>query len=184
LAFSVISRRRCSQRDRRSPNALEALADEMGVLVIEARRALAIDLGQRRSDGVADTEALKEAESGAHNLFNLRVFISLGKAAMDHSEARDFKSRFRRYDAKRRRVEAAVEGLVHRYGLPSDTARALNDWIYRLYRILLVLKSLDIKIGTIGSGNTPPGTLRNGPQMHAIPRFQHMSPMRESSRRI
>jgi hypothetical protein len=143
LAFSVISRRRCSQRDRRSPNALEALADEMGVLVIEARRALAIDLGQRRSDGVADTEALKEAESGAHNLFNLRVFISLGKAAMDHSEARDFKSRFRRYDAKRRRVEAAVEGLVHRYGLPSDTARALNDWIYRLYRILLVLKSLD-----------------------------------------
>jgi hypothetical protein len=62
---------------------------------------------------------------------------------MDHSEESDSNSRFRRNDAKRRRVEAAVAGLVRRYGLPSNTARALNDWIYRLYRILLVLRSLD-----------------------------------------
>ena len=62
---------------------------------------------------------------------------------MDSSEAYDFNSRPRRNDANRRRVEAAVEGLVRRYGLPSDRARALNEWIYRLYRILPALKSLD-----------------------------------------
>ena len=62
---------------------------------------------------------------------------------MDPSERHDFSGRPRRYDAKRRRVEAAVEGLICRYGLPSDAAGALSEWIYRLCRILVVLKSFD-----------------------------------------
>jgi hypothetical protein len=66
-----------------------------------------------------------------------------GRMVVDHSEACDFNSRRRRNDAKRRRVEAAVERLARRHGLPSDTARALSEWIYRLFRILVVLKSRD-----------------------------------------
>jgi len=52
---------------------------------------------------------------------------------MDPSEGYYFNSRPRRYEEKRRRVEAAVEGLVRRYGLARDTAQALSQWIYRLY---------------------------------------------------
>ena len=61
---------------------------------------------------------------------------------MDRSGAYEFNSRRRRRDEKRRRVEAAVEGLARRYGLASETEQALSDWIYRLYRILVALKSL------------------------------------------
>jgi hypothetical protein len=62
---------------------------------------------------------------------------------MDHSEACDFSSRRRRDDAKRRRVEAAVDGLVRRYGLPLDAALTLSEGIYGLYRKLITQKSLD-----------------------------------------
>ena len=66
---------------------------------------------------------------------------------MDPTEVCDFNSRRRRYEEKRRRVEGAVEGLICRYGLPSDTARALSEWIYRLYRILgRVDKPIDARI--------------------------------------
>jgi uncharacterized protein (DUF2267 family) len=62
---------------------------------------------------------------------------------MDHSEACDFNSRRRRDDAKRRRVETAVEGLVRRYGLPPDSTQTLSEEIYGLYRNLVTQKSLD-----------------------------------------
>jgi hypothetical protein len=62
---------------------------------------------------------------------------------MDPSEACNLNSRQRRNDAKRRRVETAAEGLIRRYGLPSNLAQALSEWIYRLYGILAVLKSFD-----------------------------------------
>ena len=62
---------------------------------------------------------------------------------MDHSEACDFSSRRRRDDAKRRRVEAAVDGLVRRYGLPLDAALILSEGICGLYRKLITQKSLD-----------------------------------------
>jgi hypothetical protein len=62
---------------------------------------------------------------------------------MDHSEACDFNSRRRRDDAKRRRVETAVEGLVRRYALPPDRAQTLSDEIYGRYRNLVTQKSLD-----------------------------------------
>ena len=62
---------------------------------------------------------------------------------MDHSEACDFNSRRRRDDAKRRRVETAVEGLVRRYRLPPDRAQPLSEEIYGLYRNLVTQKSLD-----------------------------------------
>src|SRR5262249_6483366 len=63
--------------------------------------------------------------------------------AVDQTDAGDLNSRRRRDDAKWRRVEAAVEGLVRPYELPSRTAPALNEWIYRLSRILARLKSRD-----------------------------------------
>ena len=62
---------------------------------------------------------------------------------MDHSEACNFNSRRRRDDAKRRRVEAAVGGLVGHYGLPPDAAQTLSEGIYGLYRNLIAQKSLD-----------------------------------------
>jgi hypothetical protein len=62
---------------------------------------------------------------------------------MDHSEACNFNSRRRRDDAKRRRVEAAVGGLVGHYELPPDAARTLSEGIYGLYRNLVAQKSLD-----------------------------------------
>jgi hypothetical protein len=64
---------------------------------------------------------------------------------MDRSGAYDFNSRRRRRrdDEKRRRVEAAVERLMRRYRLPPRAAQALSEWIYKLYRILVALKSLD-----------------------------------------
>ena len=62
---------------------------------------------------------------------------------MDRSGVYDFNSRRRRDDEKRRRVEAAVERLMRRYRLPPRTAQALSEWIYKLYRILVALKSLD-----------------------------------------
>jgi hypothetical protein len=63
---------------------------------------------------------------------------------MDRSGAYDFNSRRRRRDdKKRRRVEAAVERLMRRYRLPPRTAQAMSEWIYKLYRILVALKSLD-----------------------------------------
>jgi len=63
---------------------------------------------------------------------------------MDRSGAYDFNSRRRRRDhEKRRRVDAAVERLMRRYRLPPRTAQALSEWIYKLYRILVALKSLD-----------------------------------------
>ena len=101
---------------------------------------------------------------------------------MDHSEACKNNSRRRRDDAKRRRVEAAVGGLVGRYGLPPDAAQTLSEGIYGLYRNLIAQKSLDHQIGIIASGSITRVTLRNGLQMRPIPRFQCMSPIRESSR--
>jgi hypothetical protein len=62
---------------------------------------------------------------------------------MDPSEARNFNSRRRRNDAKRRRVETAAERLVRRHGLPSNLAQTLSEGIYRFYGILKVLKSFD-----------------------------------------
>jgi hypothetical protein len=62
---------------------------------------------------------------------------------MDPSEAGDFKGRRRRDEQKRRRVEAAVEGLIRRDGLPPDTAKALSGGIYGRYRNLVAQKSLD-----------------------------------------
>jgi hypothetical protein len=51
--------------------------------------------------------------------------------------------RRRRDEDKRRRVEAAVEELRRRYGLPPGTAQVLSEEIYRHYRDLLAQKSLD-----------------------------------------
>jgi hypothetical protein len=48
---------------------------------------------------------------------------------MDPSEADDSRSLPRRDEEKRRHVEAAVEGLIRRYGLLSEKARALNEGI-------------------------------------------------------
>jgi hypothetical protein len=95
---------------------------------------------------------------------------------MDPSEGYYFNSRPRRYEEKRRRVEAAVEGLVRRYGLARDTAQALSQWIYRLYRILVVLKSLDDQDRCYREWKRPRVILRNGPQMHPTPNFQRKSP--------
>jgi hypothetical protein len=62
---------------------------------------------------------------------------------MDPSEARDFNSRRRRDEQKRRRVEAAIEGLIRRDALPPHTAQAMSEGIYRLYRNLVAQKSFD-----------------------------------------
>jgi hypothetical protein len=62
---------------------------------------------------------------------------------MDPSEACDFNSRRRRDEQKRRRVEAAIEGLIRRDALPPHTAQALSEGIYRLYRNLVAQKSFD-----------------------------------------
>ena len=63
---------------------------------------------------------------------------------MDPSEAYDFfNSRRRRDDKKRQHVEAAVEVLIRRYGLPPETAQVLSEGIYGLYRNLVAQKSLD-----------------------------------------
>src|ERR1700682_4224093 len=50
---------------------------------------------------------------------------------MDPSEAYDIRSWPRRDEKKRRRVEAANDGLIRRYGLPPETAQALSEGIYR-----------------------------------------------------
>ncbi len=63
---------------------------------------------------------------------------------MDPSETYDFfNSRRRRDEEKRHHVEAAVEGLIRRYGLLPEKAHALNEGIYGLYRNLVAQKSLD-----------------------------------------
>jgi PHD/YefM family antitoxin component YafN of YafNO toxin-antitoxin module len=63
---------------------------------------------------------------------------------MDSSEACDFfNSRRRRDEKKRHHVEAAVEGLIRRYGLLPEKAHALNEGIYGLYRNLVAQKVLD-----------------------------------------
>jgi hypothetical protein len=62
---------------------------------------------------------------------------------MDRSGAYDFNGRRRRDDEKRRRVEAAVEGLIPRYGLTPQIAQELSDGIYGLYRNLVAQKSFD-----------------------------------------
>jgi hypothetical protein len=49
----------------------------------------------------------------------------------------------RRDDAKRRRVEAAVEKLIRRYGLSPKTGQELSDGIYGFYRDLVAQKSLN-----------------------------------------
>jgi hypothetical protein len=69
--------------------------------------------------------------------------MSARQAVVDHSEARDFNNRPRRYEKERRSVEAAVEGMVRRYGLLPEMARALSEGIYELYRNLVALKSFD-----------------------------------------
>jgi hypothetical protein len=101
---------------------------------------------------------------------------------MDHSEACKNNSRRRRDDAKRRRVEAAVGGLVGRYGLPPDAAQTLSEGYTGSIGTSSHKNPLTIKIGIIASGSITRVTLRNGLQMRPIPRFQCMSPIRESSR--
>lgn len=65
------------------------------------------------------------------------------QTVVGHSEACEFNSRLRRNDAKRRRVEEAVDRLIRRYERPSATALALTEWIFQLCRILARLKSRD-----------------------------------------
>jgi hypothetical protein len=63
---------------------------------------------------------------------------------MDSSEPYDSNRRSRRRDdAKRRRVEAAVEKLIRRYGLSPKTGQELSDGIYGFYRDLVAQKSLN-----------------------------------------
>jgi hypothetical protein len=63
---------------------------------------------------------------------------------MDPSEAYEFiNSRRRRDEKKRHHVETAVEGLISRYGLLPETAHALNEGIYGLYRNVVAQKILD-----------------------------------------
>jgi hypothetical protein len=63
---------------------------------------------------------------------------------MDPSEACGFfNSRRRRDGEKRQHVEAAVEVLIRRYGLPPETAQVLSEGIYGLYRNLVAQKILD-----------------------------------------
>ena len=63
---------------------------------------------------------------------------------MDRSGAYDFNSRRRRRDeAKRRRVETAVERLIRLRGLSPEKGQALSEGIYRLYRNHVAQKSFD-----------------------------------------
>jgi hypothetical protein len=62
---------------------------------------------------------------------------------MHSTEAYGFSTKSRRNAEARWRLEKAVEGLIRRYGLAPDLARGLSDWIYRLCRVLKVLKSFD-----------------------------------------
>jgi hypothetical protein len=90
-----------------------------------------------------------------------------------------------RDEEKRRRVEAAVERLIRRDGLTPDRARTLSEGIYGLYRNLVAQNPSTIKIGIMTSGYIAQSApLRYGPQMDPAPKFQRMSPMRESSRPI
>jgi hypothetical protein len=63
---------------------------------------------------------------------------------MDSSESYDSDRSSRRRDQdKRRRVEAAVEGPIRRYGLSPKTGQVLSEGIYGLYRDLVAQKSID-----------------------------------------
>ena len=67
---------------------------------------------------------------------------------MDRSGAYEFKSARQHAEEKRRRVDAAVQALAHRYGLPPEAAQAMSDGIRERYGDLVAQKLLDAQIRT------------------------------------